>query len=236
MPTRAFRTAQRVQGFVGLDTNGDENFNYSRYIQTLNGSHSDVDTIRTQDVQRRLDFTDNNNNGVYDEGDVINQEPFAENVLVQARRVFNGVVESSPVAQFLTGADGNYYFDLNVQADQAYADSIGATLQYQISTVDPEGRDLLEDLDTPALPTSDPQFTYLQHFRQSWLISPDWFFAPDRDNHLLLEDNPGEIFFDPLTGAPAPYTNNGLRRARSDGGEEHQLLVEAGCADSAVRC
>ena len=208
--------AQRVQGFVGIDINGNEQFNYNRYIQTLNGSHSDIATIRTSDIERQLDFNDVNDNGMldYDQNlmplETINQEPFAENIVVQARRVFNGVVEANPVAQFLTGADGNYYFDLNVQSDLAFANSIGATFEYEITAIDPLARELLEDTDTPSLITSDPQFTYLAHFKQSWRITPDWFYAPDRDNPLLLGDNPGEIFYDPITKAPAPFTNNSM--------------------------
>lgn len=214
-------SAQRIQGFVGIDTNGDEAFNYSRYIQTVNGTHTDVSTLRTNDIQRRLDFVDTNGNGILDYGidsngklgplEQITQEPFAANVVVQARRVFSGVVETVPVAQFLTGADGNYYFDLNIAADKAYAASIGATLEYEISIVDPEGRAVLEDIDTPLETTSNPQYTYLQHYKQKWLISPDWFFAPDRDNSAAtIQDNPGDIFFDPATNTPVPYTNNGL--------------------------
>ena len=211
--------AQRVQGFVGIDANGDENFNYNRYIQTISGDHSDVGTIRTEDIQRVLDFDDINGNGILDYGidstgklgplETINQESFAANILVEARRVFNGVAESDPVAQFLTGADGNYYFDLNVQSDIAYAASIGATFEYQITATDPLGRALLEDTDTPALLTSDPQYTYLPHFKQQWTITPDWFYAPDRDNPLLIGDNPGEIFYDSATQAPVPFTDSG---------------------------
>lgn len=223
-------TAQRVQGFIAVDTNGDNEFGgvdltvdnefNLRYTQTILGSHSDVDTIRTEDIERQLLFDDENGNGILDYGvdedtgileplETIYQEPFAENVIVEARRVFNGVVEANPVAQFLTGADGNYYFDLNVQDDIAFANSIGATFEYEISAIDPLGRAKLEDVDTPALVTSDPQFTYLPHYKQSWRINADWFYAPDRDNPLLLGNSPGEIFYDAATNAPAPFTNFG---------------------------
>ncbi len=214
-------SAQRIQGFVGIDTNGDEQFNYSRYVQTISGTHTDVSTIRASDIQRQLDFVDANHNGILDYGldangkfgplETITQEPFAANIVVQARRVFNGVAEATPIAQFLTGADGNYYFDLNVQGDKAYAASIGATLEYEISVVDPEHRALLEDVDTPALTTSDPNYTYLAHYKQSWRITPDWFYAPDHDNPAgqPLGNNPGEIFYDPTTKAPVAWTNDG---------------------------
>ncbi len=199
--------AQRVQGFVGIDTNGDEQFNYRRSVQTVSGSHADTSDIRDGDVTRQLDFNDNNLNGIYDEGDTINQEPFAANVVVQAYRVdpATDLAEATPVAQFLTGADGNYYFDLD------------PTQTYEIRIVDRGNLDAfgverpkLEDVTTPALPTSDPAFTYLQHYKQVWRITPDWFYAPDHDNALLLGNEPGEIFFDPSTKAPVPYDNFGL--------------------------
>src|SRR6185369_13211321 len=188
----------------------DNDFNYNRYVQTLNGDHGDTTDIRDGDVVRKLDFTDNNNNGLYDAGDVINQEPFVSNVVVNAYRVWNGTAEATPVATFLTGADGNYYFDLNVWGDLAQTTNptsphFGQTLEYQISIQDPEGRQILDDLDTFAQTTSDPNYKYQKHYQTSWRINPNWFFAADHDvadinNPGLLGDNPGEIFFDP-TGA-----------------------------------
>src|SRR5262249_18730129 len=119
-------------------------------------------------------------------------------------------------ARFLTGADGNYYFDLDVQGDLAQTGvgkaHAGQTLTYQIRATDPLGRAELEDIDTPAEQTMDPSSgdTYLPHYKQVWNISPAWFFAPDRDNDpLLTQNNPGEILFDPTTGAPVPFTANG---------------------------
>ena len=81
--------SQRVQGFVGIDTNNDEQFNYNRYLQTVFDPDNDPLTIRNSDVVRVLDttFQDNNGNGLFDAGDVRNQEPFAENILVEAYRV-----------------------------------------------------------------------------------------------------------------------------------------------------
>ena len=72
---------QRVQGFVGMDTNSDEEFNYTRYDQTIIDTDGDPLTIRFGDVIRTLDLT---------------QEPFAENVVVEAFRVVNGVIAPSP--------------------------------------------------------------------------------------------------------------------------------------------
>jgi subtilisin family serine protease len=193
--------AQRIQGFVGIDSNGDGDFNYQRSIQTVGDSDNDPATIRAIDVQRQLDFVDVNNNGVYEPGlgDVINQEKFAENILVQAYVVdpVTDQAAASPVAQFLTGADGNYYFDLD------------PTKTYEIRVVDPESRPTLEDQDTPS--------QYLQHYKQVWRITPDWFYAPDRDNPLTPSNSPGEIFFGSAdangdgiaTAAPLPFLDVG---------------------------
>ena len=206
-------SAQRIQGFVGIDTNGDNDFNYGRYVQTVFDTDGDPSTTRLLDVQRNLDFTDNNNNGVYDAGDVINQEPFAANIVVDCYRTWDGVAEQTPIDRFLTGADGNYYFDVNVLGDEAQTAPGGAhagqKLGYQIRVTDPLGRDKLNDIFTPAETTSDPSLTYLPHYKDVWNITPDWFYAPDRDNPLTPSNNPAEILFDPSTGAPVPYTNNG---------------------------
>jgi hypothetical protein len=174
--------AQRVQGFVGIDTNTDNRFNFQRSNQAVFDFDGDPDTIRSLDVERQLDFTDTNFNGVYDPAfDIINQEPFAENILVEAYRVIGETVESTPTARFLTGADGNYYFDL----DPSY--------EYEIRITDPLGRIKLEDIDTPA--SAPPGSDYLQHYRTSWRITPDWFYAPDRDNPIAPGDMPGEVFY-----------------------------------------
>jgi subtilisin family serine protease len=176
--------AQRVQGFVGIDTNNDEQFNYNRYIQTVLDPDNDPLTIRDGDVIRVLDttFQDNNGNGLFDAGDTRNQEPFAENIVVEAFRVdpVTGVIDDDPTARFLTGADGNYYFDLN------------PNFEYEIRITDPLNRIILEDTDTPE--SAPPGLEYLGHFQESWRITPDWFFTPDRDNPLNLSNNPGEIF------------------------------------------
>jgi hypothetical protein len=207
-------SAQRVQGFVGIDQNGDNQFNFNRYVQTVsdgpNGPHTDVSDIRDQDVQRQLDFNDNNNNGIYDEGDTINQEQFAANVIVDAYKVWDGVPEATPTERFLTGADGNYYFDLDVQGDLAQTKQLGnphfgQTIEYQIRATDQNAvpRLFLNDITTPGLQTSDPAFTYLPHYKDVWTINANWFFAADHDNPQPLGDNPGEVFFDPTGNAIA---------------------------------
>jgi len=193
--------ATRVQGIVGIDTNGDEKFNYTRSVQTVVDSDGDPDTIRMGDVQRRLDFNDVNGNGIYEPelGDSSNLEPFAANILVEAYRInpTTGVADLTPTARFLTGADGNYYFDLD------------PTFEYEIRITDPLNRPKLEDIDTPS--------QYLQHYKQVWRITPDWFFAADRDNPLVPGNNPGEVFFGMsdangdgiMTASPLPFLDVG---------------------------
>lgn len=200
-PNWGVSRAQRIQGFIGVDTNGDEAFNYSRSVQTVFDSDNDPDTIRMGDVIRRLDFNDTNNNGIYEPelGDTSNLEPFAENVVVEAYRInpVTGLADVAPTARFLTGADGNYYFDLD------------PTFEYEIRISDPLNRPKLEDVDTPS--------QYLQHYKQVWRITPDWFFAADRDNGLIPGNNPAEAFFgmsdangDGITTAsPLPYLDVG---------------------------
>jgi subtilisin family serine protease len=237
------QSAQRVQGVVAIDTNGDNQFSAdptdsstnqfnTRYTQTVSGQHADTTDFRDNDVTRQLNFTDNNQNGYFDEGDTVFQEPFAEGVIVDAFKVWNGVAEDTPTARFLTGADGNYYFDLDVQGDLTQTKTLGnvhfgQTIEYEIRITDPEGRLKLNDITTPAMTTSDPAFSYLPHYKDSWRINANWFFAADHDNPLLLGNKPGEIFFDtsgtanettllnpsdlpePGLSAPRPWNNSG---------------------------
>ena len=177
--------AQRVQGFVGIDTNSNEEFNYTRGNLVLFDRDLDPGVIRSTEFQSRLDLT---------------QEPFAESILVEAFRIVNGVEESDPIAQFLTGDDGNYYFDL-VPGD------------YVIRATDPQDRVVLEDTIT------DPMF--LQHFRKEWVINEDWFYAQERDLPTQTPGLPpdpsdpfafpfdeyklGEVFYDAATNAPQKF-------------------------------
>jgi hypothetical protein len=174
--------AQRVQGFVGIDTDSDEEFNYKRYNTVLFDNDFDPGVVRTSELVNQMD---------------LEQEPFAANILVEAFRVVNGEEEADPVAQFLTGADGNYYFDL-VPGD------------YVIRAADPLDRVVLEDIDT------DPMFR--QHFRQEWRINEDWFFASKYDLPTITPVPPtdptlppfstyelGEILYDQATNAPQKF-------------------------------
>lgn len=160
--------AQRIQGSVGIDTTPDGNFNYNRYVQEINpfgASTYSAQTPRADDIIRRPDFTDVNQNGIFDFGtDIGRQEPFAANVVVSLYRVdkATNVPEATPTAYFLTGADGNFYFDVD------------PTYSWEVRITDPEGRDQLTDVTQPA--------NYMKDYQPVWRITPDWFFAPDRDN------------------------------------------------------
>jgi subtilisin family serine protease len=164
---------QRVQGFVGIDTNGDVDFNYDRTDQFAFDSDADPMTVRAADVRRIQD---------------LDQEPFAENVLVEAFRVVNGVAQPNATARFLTGADGNYYLDL----DPSYG--------YEIRITDPEARTVLNDTATPS--------QFLQHYKSVWRITPDWFFAPDRKQPANPLTGPGEVLYNSGANAPMRFLVN----------------------------
>ncbi len=160
--------AQRIQGSIGIDQNGDGNFNYDRYVQEVNAFNAfgyNANAPRSEDIIRRPDYTDVNGNGVYDAGtDIANQEDFAANIVVSLYRVdkITGVVGAAPVAYFLTGADGNFYFDVD------------PTYEYVIRITDPDAREILDDVTQPD--------GYMKDYQTEWRVTPDWFFAPDHDN------------------------------------------------------
>jgi subtilisin family serine protease len=197
--------AQRIQGFVGIDVDNDDEFSgidpldnnewNNRYIQESVTGNVTPGTLRASELKRHylVDFIDNNNNGEFDEGDERQQEPFAANILVQAFpfEVVNGVdvVEPTPIAQFLTGADGNYYFDL-------------VPGNYMIRVVDLN--------DTPATAIDDPNTPaqYRQHYKDEWRITADWFYAPDREDPTPTGAQ-GEILYDAVAQAPVPFRFTG---------------------------
>jgi subtilisin family serine protease len=80
-------------------------------------------------------------------------EPGAANVTVVATRVSDGVV----VDKFITGADGNFYFDLLPD-------------EYIITVEDPDGRDALDEAGVPA--------NSLPLYQQQWHITSSWFNQP----------------------------------------------------------
>ncbi|MEX2167993.1 MAG: S8 family serine peptidase [Pirellulales bacterium] len=182
---------QRVQGLIGTDQNNDGDFNYSRSIQTITPSNPvDASIIRNGDVVRELDFA---------------QEAFAANMLVEAFRVVNGVPEDNATARFLTGADGNYYFDLLPD-------------EYVIRVTDPLERVLLEDVSTPS--------QFLRHYESEWHINEDWFFAQDREdiNPLNVNQVP-EVLYDAVLDAPMKFLD-GLGSSLAAGIKNLNFLIK----------
>ncbi|MFV2070872.1 MAG: SdrD B-like domain-containing protein, partial [Pirellulales bacterium] len=132
---------QRVQGLVGVDDNRDDLFNFSRVF--LN--NSDIDgVVRYGEVSNTIDVT---------------HESMGANITMTARRVSDNVI----VDQFVTGADGNFYFDLVPD-------------EYIISIDDPLGRTALDDSITPA--------GLLQDYQSEWRISTDFFKVWEYDTNL----------------------------------------------------
>ena len=145
--------SQRIQGFVGVDDNRDDLFNFSRVVQSIVDVDQDPNTLRFSEVVNAVDLT---------------QESFGANVTVNVRRAN----EATPFAQFVTGADGNFYFDL-VPDD------------YVISIDDPLGRLAQEDNLTAA--------GLLQHYKTEWTITKDYFKvwdkAPGAPTDTLVDAN-----------------------------------------------
>ncbi|MBA4107100.1 MAG: hypothetical protein C0485_15250 [Pirellula sp.] len=134
LPLVGTQSTQRIQGFVGLDQVQDDLFNFDRVNTTVvNGQ-----------AFNELDLT---------------QEAFAANVTVVARRASDNVV----VGQFVTGHDGNYFFDL-VPDD------------YIISVEDPQGRVAEDDSITPN--------SLMRQYRSEWLVTEDFFQVWQRDANL----------------------------------------------------
>lgn len=196
---------QRVQGIIGIDENSDNEFNYTRYTQEV--TSDDPTQVRSTQVTREMyyEFNDLNGNEELDPGEQQFREGFAENMLVEAYRVVDGVVEDNAIARFLTGADGNYYFDLVPD-------------EYVIRVTDPLERILLDDADTPS--------EYLQHYRSEWHITEDWFYAQDRELVDPLDFNElPEVLFDEMLGAPVKFLD-GLGNPIQTGIKNLNFLVK----------
>jgi hypothetical protein len=134
----------RLQGLIGVDDDQDNDFNFGRTLLATANVDGDPATVRYGEVQNFLDTT---------------HESMGANVTVVVRRASDNVI----VDRFVTGADGNYYFDL-VPDD------------YIISVEDPEGRVALEDTLSPN--------NVLQDYRTEWTISEDFFKVWDYDQNL----------------------------------------------------
>ena len=142
-------STQRIQGFVGIDSNQDDAFNYSRVTDAvISEIDSDPGVLRYGEISNTVDETP-----------LTTLDAFAGNVTVVVRRASDNVV----VDRFVTGADGNYYFDL-VPDD------------YIVSIEDPEGRVAKDDTTTGA--------GLLQHYQTEWEISADFFKVWQRDASL----------------------------------------------------
>ena len=143
---------ERVQGLIGVDDNRDDLFNYSRVTQQVLNFDGDLSTVRFGEVVNVIDQ---------------NHESMGANVTVSAHRDVNGngVLDGPDILidQFVTGADGNYYFDL-VPDD------------YIITVDDPLGRAAVEDTLSFG--------GFLQNYKTEWAISSDFFKVWDYDVNL----------------------------------------------------
>ncbi|MCH2115059.1 MAG: S8 family serine peptidase [Pirellulales bacterium] len=146
-------STERVKGFVGVDDDRSGTFNYTR---VLADNRFDANpTIRLGEVINAVDT---------------NQEDFAENVTVLAYRDVNanGQVDGGIdilVDQFVTGHDGNYYFDL-VPGDYVFAldqNSLGGMIAQNDSA-------------TAA--------GLLDAYKSEWAVTTDFFKVWDRDVNL----------------------------------------------------
>lgn len=162
--------SKRIQGLVGVDDNRDDLFNYSRVEQQIVDLDGDPTTLRLGEVQNLVD---------------LDHESMASNVTVLAYRDTNanGLIDPTDILvdQFVTGADGNYYFDL-VPDDYIIAlddDSLGE----------------LTALDDSLTPNG-----FLQDYQAQWAISADYFTVWDYDANL-------DVPLDPITGAPRPLVD-----------------------------
>lgn len=184
---------KRISGFVGVDQVRDDSFNFSRINVTTGGSGN-----RFFDAVSTIDQS---------------QEPFASNVTVTLRNTTTGAI----VDRFVTGADGNYYFDV-VPGD------------YIVSVEDPLNRTALDD-------TTQTPAGFVKEYQNQWRITPDWFNAwekfdvngelkaavdsngvpiPFQQGGAALPDHVRDINF-LLTPAKAEATFNGRVYADLDG-------------------
>lgn len=156
---------QRIQGLIGIDDNRDDLFNYSRVIQTISDVDGDPTTLRLGEIQNLIDP---------------DHESMAANITVLAYHDVDadGIIDPTDllVDQFVTGADGNYYFDL-VPDDYIIA-------------LDTDSLGTLTPLDDSLTPTG-----FLQDYQAQWEVGSDYFNVWDYDANL-------DVPIDPLTGAP----------------------------------
>lgn len=184
--------SQRVQGLVGVDNNRDDLFNFSRVIQSSLDIDGDPNTLRYGEVQNEVDLT---------------QESFGANVTVNVRRASDNVL----VDQFVTGADGNFYFDL-VPDD------------YIISIEDSLGRLAQEDNLTPA--------GRLQHYKTQWTITKDYFNvwdkAPGAPTETVVDANGVPVSWLDANGDKQAYGMKGINFLLDPGDAPVQQVTFSG--------
>ena len=154
-------------------------------------SDGDPETIRLGDVRNIIDET---------------HESMAANVTVLAHRDVNanGLLDAGVdvlVDQFVTGADGNYYFDL---LPDDYIVSLDSTSL--------DGYVALDDSLTPA--------GFLQDYQAEWAISSDYFQVWDYDANL-------EVPLNPVTDAPFAFID-GTGNAVTYGMKDINFLLDLG--------
>lgn len=183
--SRIDANSQRVQGFVGIDENQNVAFNFSRVIRQV--LDENPLTARLGNVQNFQDLS---------------QETFAPNVTLQAKRLSDGVI----VATFVTGADGNYHFDLLPD-------------DYEISVTEVDGVpiDQLVGVTLRNDTLTPPDF--LKDFQQKWTITDEWFNAWDREDidpspfaqdlQVRLDANGVPTAYQPIFGYFADPNNPG---------------------------
>ncbi|MCH7751526.1 MAG: S8 family serine peptidase, partial [Planctomycetes bacterium] len=179
---------ERVQGLIGIDDNRNDQFNYSRVIPLPVDLNS---TVRLGDVLNIIDP---------------NHESMAANITVFAHRDsgdIEGILDAGDVLvdQFVTGADGNYFFDL-VPDDY-------------ILSLDPASLGSLTALDDSLKPAG-----FLQDYQSQWAITTDFFKVWDYDANL-------EVPINPVTNAPGAFLD-GFGSAVTYGMKHINFLLDPG--------
>ncbi len=210
---------KRIQGLVGVDQDNDDIFNFERSVQL----YQDLNFGSLYDSDIPFEVEDADGNPVerpplielglasaesylaaemqFDRlGEVerygdLTQEKFAENVLVELwGKQFNG--EEKLVDQFLTGHDGNFYFDVVPPTGDPLTET--DIVEYIVRIVDGEGRTAKDDPNTPD--------GYLAKYKSEWTVTPDYFFAWDHDRTPYFTDPD----FDPSLRLPEPEVTGNL--------------------------
>ncbi|MCH2184022.1 MAG: S8 family serine peptidase, partial [Mariniblastus sp.] len=157
------------------------------------------------------DGTTNRQSEITRIGDV-NQEPFAGNMTVELLSTGNSCSE---IHEFITGHDGNFYFDV-------------VPGHYTLRVVDPLGRDLLSE--------SGGAAGTLPRFQQQWQITPEWFYAGQKEVEIFqAQDGMGNLLdferirtVDNNTGTPAAWSHPDLGTPLADHVRGINFLVDGG--------